>query len=144
QYTDDELFREVVLNVTNTFRRQHNATSLAWNDTLANAAKDWSDECGFEHSGGPYGENLASGYNNATSAVLGWGMERERYSFQGGEFSTTTGHFTQLVWKATTNVGCARADCNDRGSAPGWFVVCEYWPGGNVVGNFTENVQAEV
>lgn len=61
-----------------------------------------------------------------------------------------------MVWKATTDVGCGVADCsaNDNdgsggdGKAVGWFLVCEYWPPGNVVGDhneyFKENVQPVV
>lgn len=59
-----------------------------------------------------------------------------------------------MVWKATTDVGCGVADCSaDLGDdaaekAVGWFLVCEYWPPGNVVGDhnkyFKENVQPEV
>jgi hypothetical protein len=57
-----------------------------------------------------------------------------------------TGHFTQLVWKDTTSVGCGRTECNGRddGGAPGWYLVCEYWPHGNVIGAFEENVQEQV
>jgi hypothetical protein len=56
----------------------------------------------------------------------------------------STGHFTQLVWKATEQVGCSRTQCDGKGNAPGWFVVCEYWPRGNIVGAFKENVQAQI
>ncbi|KAH7077432.1 CAP domain-containing protein [Paraphoma chrysanthemicola] len=145
QYTDDKLFQEAVLNVTNTYRRQHNATGLVWNETLADVARSWSEGCVFGHSGGPYGENLASGYANVSESIVAWGQERGEYNFRGGEFSTQTGHFTQLVWKATKSVGCGRTNCTDSGkSAPGWFLVCEYYPGGNVIGNFVDNVQDEV
>jgi hypothetical protein len=57
-------------------------------------------------------------------------------------YSEATGHFTQLVWKNTTSMGCARKECN-KDDAPGWYVACEYWPRGNVVGQFKDNVQAE-
>ncbi|KAL5412188.1 hypothetical protein PMIN04_009974 [Paraphaeosphaeria minitans] len=119
-YTSDSRFKSTILDVTNTYRKQHNATSLKWNDTLADVAKDWSEKCNFEHSGGPNGENLSSGHE--------------------------TGHFSQLVWKATKTVGCGRTECDgqDKGKAPGWFVVCEYYPPGNVIGSFAENVQAQV
>lgn len=50
EYTDDDVFQQAVLNVTNTYRKQHNATSLAWNESLAEYAKEWSERCEFEHS----------------------------------------------------------------------------------------------
>ncbi|KAH7391735.1 CAP domain-containing protein [Pyrenochaeta sp. MPI-SDFR-AT-0127] len=149
EYTQDTAFRDSILNVTNTYRKQHNATRLVWNDTLADYAGEWSGECKFGHSGGPYGENLAAGYENASASVIAWGEEREEYNFRGGDFSPGTGHFTQLVWKTTSQVGCSRKECNagepdGEGDAPGWYVVCEYSPAGNVIGTFQENVQAKL
>ena len=96
--------------------------------------------------GGPYGENLASGYPNTTAAVAAWGDERTHYNFAAAQFSETTGHFTQLVWKSTTSTGCSATNCEGKGdgSAPGWFVVCEYYPPGNVIGEFKQNVQSQV
>jgi hypothetical protein len=59
-----------------------------------------------------------------------------------------TGHFTQLVWKATKSMGCGRFDCNgqngDKGAADGWFVVCEYWPPGNVETQYKAQVQKQM
>ena len=37
-------------------------------------------------------------------------------------------------------MGCGRVDCDGRGGVPGWFVVCEYWPAGNVDGEFGQEV----
>eukprot|EP00927_Polykrikos_kofoidii_P062551 TRINITY_DN57362_c0_g1_i1.p1 TRINITY_DN57362_c0_g1~~TRINITY_DN57362_c0_g1_i1.p1 ORF type:complete len:293 (-),score=28.70 TRINITY_DN57362_c0_g1_i1:80-958(-) len=46
----------------------------------------------------------------------------------------TLGHFTQVMWESTTNLGCARAEC--PGEARETFVVvCNYGPGGNIVGS---------
>ena len=80
-----------------------------------------------------------------TASIVAWADEREKYDFASGEFDTATGHFTQLVWKDTKSVGCARKECNgdDENDAPGWFLVCEYFPGGNVIGQFRENVQEQ-
>ncbi|KAF2134048.1 PR-1-like protein [Dothidotthia symphoricarpi CBS 119687] len=148
-YTDDADFRDAILNGTNTYRKQHNATDLVWNDTLAEYANEWSQDCKFDHSNGPYGENLASGFPSASEAIVGWGEERVNYDFEKGDFSMDAGHFTQLVWKSTTQVGCSRTECNGgedggKGDAPGWYVVCEYSPSGNVIGEFVENVQEQV
>ncbi|KAF1965033.1 PR-1-like protein [Bimuria novae-zelandiae CBS 107.79] len=145
-YTDDDVFRNTVLNVTNTYRKQHNATAVQWNESLAEFAGEWSEKCEFKHSGGPSGENLASGYPNASQSIIAWGHERVDYDFKAGEFTHETGHFTQLVWKGTKTMGCGRTECNgkDDGEAPGWFVVCEYYPPGNVIGAFVQNVQEQV
>ncbi len=192
EYTSDDKFKHATLDTHNLYRQQHNVTDLKWNDTLAEIATEWAERCVFEHSvritnhpyhhetteikgqtqkrgekanttqGGETGENLSSGYPNATESIRVWGEERDLYDFgdsepqddpqkdSGSGFSEEAGHFTQLVWKETTSVGCGRAHCGggkeenggdgEEDKAPGWFVVCEYWPYGNVQGAFDENV----
>ncbi|KAL2808015.1 CAP domain-containing protein [Aspergillus granulosus] len=144
-YISASLFESSVLATTNDYRAQYNASALTWNDTLADYASRWAEGCVWEHSHGPYGENLAYGYGNATSAVQAWGDESEMYDFDKPTgFTKQTGHFTQLVWRGTREVGCAAVDCgltdpddDDEEAAQraqGWYLVCEYMPGGNVVG----------
>ena len=140
QWTDDSSFQSAIFNSTNTYRKQHNATTLTWNDTLATYAAQHVVPCNFAHTGGPYGENLAEGYQNITAAVEGWGNERNEYNFNSGGFSEQTGHFTQLVWKNTTSTGCGRQDCGNNG----WLLFCEYWPAGNVQGEYQQDVQSEL
>ncbi|KAL7789154.1 CAP domain-containing protein [Trichoderma ceciliae] len=142
-YSISSSFTSAILNSTNTYRRQYNASSLYWNTTLEKFATSYlhSDTtCRFAHSGGPYGENLAIGYANATASVEAWGDEEEKYNFNDPGFAEETGHFTQLVWKTTKGVGCGRKLCGGRG----WFVVCEYWPRGNVGGEYGEEVGRRV
>lgn len=69
-----------------------------------------------------------------------WGNEEAKYKFNDPGFSEETGHFTQLVWKTTTTVGCGRKLCGTRG----WFVVCEYWPRGNVGGEYAKEVDRSI
>lgn len=142
EWREDDLFTSAILNSTNTYRAQHNATDMSWNDTLAEFADTYLDDvedCAFEHSGGPYGENLAIGYPNVTASVEAWGDEREEYDFGDQGFDTETGHFTQLVWQNSSEVGCGRKLCGEKG----WYLVCEYWPVGNVEGQYEDSVDEE-
>ncbi|KAI1347510.1 PR-1-like protein [Xylaria sp. FL0043] len=148
-FADDKSFTSAILNSTNVYRANYNASAVTWNDTLASFAGAYlfSDavgaDCKFAHSGGPYGENLALGFANATAAVEAWGDEGRKYHYgkQAG-FSEATGHFTQLVWKNTSDVGCGRRLCDGEGK--GWYLICEYWPRGNVIGAFQDQVDKPV
>ncbi|KAJ0119649.1 Cell wall protein PRY3 [Diaporthe amygdali] len=151
QFTDTARFTSAILNSTNFFRSEHNASAVIWNHTLSTYASsylasmgsespDSGSECDFSHSGGPYGENLALGCNEVTGCVDLWGDEREQYNYDDPAFSEETGHFTQLVWKNTTAVGCGSRLCGTRG----WYLVCEYWPRGNIIGQFDEQVGRQV
>jgi len=50
QFLSDSEFQTSVLNSTNTIRRQHNATALAWNMTLMSYAQNWSGRCRMRSS----------------------------------------------------------------------------------------------
>lgn len=97
-------------------RDQHGADPLSWSGTLADAAQTWADRCAFVHSGGqlgPFGENLAAGTGagfGPEAAVQGWAGEAAQFNAADPE-KAGTNHFTQVVWKATTQVGCAVAEC---------------------------------
>ncbi|KAF1815975.1 PR-1-like protein [Eremomyces bilateralis CBS 781.70] len=119
-FTDDTRFRETCLNSTNTYRQQHSAASLTWNDTLAEIAADattcaWKklDKRNFVHLS--IGKNLALGFHDVTEAVDSWGSQRRFLNFSNTEsigFSHRTIDFTQLVWKNSTQFGCGRSNCN--------------------------------
>ncbi|KAF2128717.1 PR-1-like protein [Dothidotthia symphoricarpi CBS 119687] len=147
EYVDDAAFQNAMLGTTNSFRAMHNASALQWHPDLVNYAYQYSQRCNFAHSGAIYGENLAAGYQSPTAAVNAWGAEQSSYDYNAGQFSAAAGHFTQLVWKSSTYVGCGRTYCNaggagGKGNAPGWYIVCEYYPPGNVQGQFKTNVYA--
>ncbi|OAP62480.1 hypothetical protein AYL99_04685 [Fonsecaea erecta] len=150
QYTDSLTFRESILNSTNFYRYEHSAGYIYWNETLASYAQSYSENCVWAHSHGPYGENLARGYPDVVSAVDAWGNERALYNFSNTDptgFTEETGHFTQLVWQSTQATGCGWTNCNGKNGLDGIYLVCEYWPAGNVVGDdnffFITNVDAE-
>lgn len=83
------------------------------------------------------------------------------YNYNDPDYTESSGHFTQLVWKNTTTVGCGSKLCGlkqwyrsllcqtknhvDFASADsGRFLVCEYWPRGNVIGEFGSEVGQRV
>ncbi|GAA5864432.1 hypothetical protein JCM1840_000493 [Sporobolomyces johnsonii] len=157
-------FETDCLEAHNTFRATHNATALTWNTTLADATERWAKECQWKHSAGSllsgsYGENLYGSSSdvytatdpaplNATAGVWAGNDEEAMYDYSKPTgFSEATGHFTQVVWKATTDVGCFFQTCLGLFTAGqyGVYLVCEYYPAGNVVTDdldlFKENVQ---
>ncbi|KAF3761777.1 PR-1-like protein, partial [Cryphonectria parasitica EP155] len=151
QFTNDAAFTSAVLNSTNYIRQEFDANSVSWNQTLADFAASYllsmgsvspssGSECNFSHSGGPYGENLAIGCDDVTGCVDLWADEVKEYNYNKPGFSEQTGHFTQLVWKNSTTVGCGSRLCGTRG----WFLVCEYWPRGNVAGQYSSEVGRQV
>lgn len=135
---NDYQFNNDILSEHNAKRALHGVQSLVWDDKLATYAKNYADtkfDCNnvqLIHSGGPYGENLAAGYDGGISPVDAWYNEIKQYDFSKPGFSEATGHFTQLVWKSTGHLGCARVTCNNE-----WrqYTICEYSDQrGNVVG----------
>ncbi|KID86053.1 Allergen V5/Tpx-1-related protein [Metarhizium guizhouense ARSEF 977] len=132
-------FKGEMLAAHNFFRSQHGADPLTWDDGLANKAQKWAQGCKFQHSNGDSGENLAANSAPGTwgSFVNMWGSERKSYSWDNPGFSSGTGHFTQVVWKATKTVGCGQFSCS---GSLGVYVVCNYDPPGNYNNDYPNNV----
>lgn len=131
----DSGFADELLSQHNKYRAMHSAPALTWDTTLESYAQQHVAGCNFAHTGGPYGENLASGISSAGGVVDAWYNEISGYSFSNPGFSEATGHFTQVVWKASTQLGCASAQCGG-----GLMVFCEYQTAGNVAGQYQQNV----
>jgi hypothetical protein len=73
--------------------------------------------------------HIAGGYSSLSDAVDAWYNEVKLYDFSKPGWNTATGHFTALVWKSTTKLGCA------TNIACGWATyVCQYHTPGNVIG----------
>ncbi|KAG1659436.1 hypothetical protein FOA52_001107 [Chlamydomonas sp. UWO 241] len=134
-----------VVSAHNRHRRMHSVGDLKWSARLAEAAQSWADNCWFEHSKFYYGENVAVGQQHINKAVDDWYAEERFYNYQFPFFSEDVGHFTQIVWSGTREVGCAIGYC-PQGVTVGsttWFgrlYVCEYYPAGNSFGRFASNV----
>ncbi|GAA5829910.1 hypothetical protein JCM11251_007929 [Rhodosporidiobolus azoricus] len=154
----DDPFIQECLTSHNDFRAKHHVDPLTWNETLADAASRWIDVCEWKHSEGSlipggYGENLfgvapvkEDAPPDAAGGIAGWNDEVKMYVFEPPMgFTHETGHFTQTVWKGTTQVGCAMRPCKGlfQSGEFGNYLVCEYYPPGNYADQFEENVLPE-
>lgn len=154
-----------VLCKHNELRAKHSASPLTWDEGLAESSQRLADQCQLAHSTGRnYGENVAGmpGSINTTTPTIGdirdltnavqlWYNEQTIYAnkSQTGAPFVQWGHFTQVVWKDTTNVGCAYKSCLEQNNMyPGTnrkingIFVCQYTPPGNFAGRYESNVQA--
>jgi uncharacterized protein YkwD len=139
-------FDRRILAAHNRERQTLGLEPLNWNPALAQSAQRWADHLAqtgrFEHAPenhvAPEGENLwagTKGYYTPEAMVDAW--IREKRFFRPGTFpdnSTTgrvedIGHYTQVVWRATREVGCAEAT-----SAGEDILVCRYAEAGNYRG----------
>nr|XP_004292311.2 PREDICTED: probable pathogenesis-related protein CaO19.6200 [Fragaria vesca subsp. vesca] len=125
------------LDEHNKARAEVGVAPLKWNETLAAYAQDYANKksktCEMVHSGGPYGECIAENFPDMTGeeATKLWMTEKPDYDYATNTCHTDSClHYTQIVWKTTTDLGCAKAHCKN-----GWvFVICNYYPIGNYPG----------
>jgi len=131
-----------LLDAHNEYRREVGSPDLIWSYELESGAQKWADYLAsnglFEHSiGKEYGENIWWGWGNtytSTQMVGYWGAEKAK--FKNGPFSDTmneVGHYTQIIWKDTDEVGCAVSQDENNGA---YYLVCRYYPPGNVYGEY--------
>jgi uncharacterized protein YkwD len=136
------------LDVHNKFRALHKVPLLQHDPELSKRAQRYADQLLRERSevkhsdcmwdGKRVGENLAwisGGKLDAKDAVELWYNEIKDYNFDKGEFSMSTGHFTQVVWKGSQFLGIGVVCGNGQ-----TFVVGNYYPPGNYQGCFQDNV----
>lgn len=113
---------------------------LQWSEELARYAQQWADHlaaasCSMAHrTQHRYGENLfqgTAGHYTAVDAAKAWETEKKDYA--GGVLTEANwqraGHYTQMVWRDTTTLGCGQSTCNLT-----LIVACNYAPPGNYIG----------
>lgn len=79
-----------MLDVHNQYRAMNQAGPLTWSSTLADYAQQNAASCVFQHTGGPYGENLAAGYGSISDAIGAWYNEISDYNFNDPGFSVSS------------------------------------------------------
>ncbi|KAL9652178.1 hypothetical protein ABK040_013947 [Willaertia magna] len=120
---------------------------MTWNAALANEAKKWADKCQgstlLNHNptrqlnGNYFGENIyasSAKITDVTGAVKMWMSEKPNYDLKTGTCmqGKVCGHYTQVVWANSNQLGCAHYNCPNLRFPYG--IVCDYLPGGNYIG----------
>ena len=115
---------------------------MHWSTTAQDLAENWAARCVFEHRDpNDLGENIAAGTRQYAGAevVNDWATEKADYAYSTNTCSlgASCGHYTQVVWRTSLGLGCAQQRCTTNspfGSGEWFFVVCDYDPAGNYVG----------
>lgn len=142
-------FINEALKTHNDLRSKHLSPSLKLNKDLNQIAQKYAEKIArsnnFAHSdneykGDPLGENLymCGGYKiTGKEMSQAWYNEIKDYDFKRGAPSSGTGHFTQLIWADSKEVGFGFAKAKD-GS---YYGVANYYPAGNYQGEYLDNVK---
>ena len=147
--------------LTNYYRALHGAPPLSYSSTL----QSYAVSCAAKGASSCLLQNCATGGSGSNAyelrttdpnavppticvAINAWYQEISMYRFSNQPWTDNSvnfhaiGHFSQLVWKSTTAVGCGwqRSSCAGRTC---FFLNCNYSPPGNMVSNqeFYDNVR---
>ena len=141
------------LQVHNDARKEVGVSELSWSNSLAEDALLWAKNLALKddmyHSSNEsrpgQGENLSYSYRSSNGnptfsetpgkdASSAWYNEIKDYTYaeigSSKNANVVIGHYTQMIWNTTTEVGMARA-VSTSGSV---YVVARYSPQGNWIG----------
>ncbi|MDQ8037211.1 MAG: CAP domain-containing protein [Pedobacter sp.] len=130
---------KLLVDSHNHYRQELELPPLVWSDELAASAQAWAEQLAqtkkFRHSDTRHGENLWMGTAGAYSQkdmVDNWGSEKQFYvheTYLKVPPSGVVGHYTQIIWRNTSKVGCGLATFSGQE-----ILVCHYDPPGNWIG----------
>uniref|UniRef100_A0A147BFM2 Putative antigen 5 protein n=1 Tax=Ixodes ricinus TaxID=34613 RepID=A0A147BFM2_IXORI len=139
----------------NYYRGMHRVPKLGLNKKLHKSAQNWANHLARQRFGQPISHSPASrklGENiywyttssarykvSAKTAITYWYEEKKYYGYNHPGFSSQTAHFTQVVWKSSKSLGCAKSRAHE-GYFYRFFVVCNYYTKGNILKKFRQNV----
>ncbi|KAJ2943965.1 hypothetical protein O0L34_g8287 [Tuta absoluta] len=141
-------FENEALDVHNEFRKEHGAPPLVLNKDISKISQKWAEELAKKDSmayslNQKYGESIYCGWSadpnvkvRARDCVEKWYSEINDYSFGREPEVLSCGHFTQIVWVETKELGIGSA----KSKSGKLYVVANYYPPGNYSGQFTKNV----
>jgi pyruvate/2-oxoglutarate dehydrogenase complex dihydrolipoamide acyltransferase (E2) component len=149
-------YSQAILDQHNNHRSNASAPALSWSTDMASIAAEIAASCVYAHNtaagGGGYGQNIGAGAEPSAVPAL---ITNEMYDNEIGFYPTPYGnnnpdmtnfekwgHYSQIVWKSTTSVGCATQYCpnglaNTGSGVSPYFTVCNYSPPGNFGGQYS-------
>lgn len=142
QYTVnlDSAIQRSILIEHNKERKLLNIPNLTWNEEIASYAEEWAlqlaeeDNSIHHRSGDNYGENISwisEMPEDISEGVAMWNEEKVYFKYKPlGNDWAKAGHYTQVIWKNSTQVGCGCA----VSKSGAFFFVCNYDPPGNYMG----------
>jgi len=145
-----------MLAAHNQLRATLGLAPLLWSGQMQAYAQQWAGHlaqtgCRIQHRSHAHADPLNAGENLYWASPLSWSDGRtevqaispaavaQDWASEAAAYALASnacrpgvecGHYTQMVWRATTEVGCGMAVCPDQGQI--W--VCNYNPPGNWVG----------
>jgi len=144
-----EADKAYIVNRHNELRRgvkptASNMLKMSWSDEAAANAQRWADksQCAFKHSNredrkistSGCGENIAMAHSHTESSwadkIQMWYDEVKDWKYgEGSVNGGVVGHFTQVVWYRSNQIGCGVAHCPDAKYK--YIYVCQYCSPGN-------------
>ncbi|XP_030225374.1 cysteine-rich venom protein [Gadus morhua] len=141
----DPAIENQIVDAHNAFRRAvqpsaANMLKMIWSNDVAALSQAWLDHCMLKH--GPPSSRMLNGYElgenlfYSTSAldwatvITAWHNEVQHYTYPNGSGNgESVGHYTQVVWNSSWQVGCGMTKCGSK-----YFYGCQYYRAGNYVG----------
>ncbi len=142
---------EELVRYHNKVRDEVGVGPVEWSPALARFAQEWADEVArtgrIGHRPGEgefaqrYGENIAWGSGGGFDVLTGarsWYEEKKSYTpgtpIPRDFRDFKAGHYTQMVWEDTTEIGAGKAVIQAGDRKGSLLVVCNYNPRGNMIG----------
>jgi len=149
------VFENRLQKLHNDFRRTYNVSPLKLDNKLTNSIKTLTDRMVSSKSLSLTG-NKNYGSNKFSSSLYDFSINEcesladrffdsfsksaRFYNYNDPGFTSKTGGFTQLVWKSSKQLGCG-VSFTDLSKHEKWaYAACYYYPAGNMIGSFEQNV----
>ena len=148
---DLDKYKDLMLKLHNEFRDNYNLPLLSKNEELNDMASKYAESLVENkgkfintsniYNGQLVGENIIISESKKAEDVFNMiTKEKNSYDYKKNKFSKLAGHFTQMIWKETTDIGIGFMEDKENKK---YYSVILYYPTGNCLGQFKKNVNEE-